>query len=179
MTKAKKKKGLTDSWCSPPEIAVPLEAFFEGPVDVDPCSNDRSIIRSRLAFEVGGLILPWRVKDPRARGTCYQNDPYSKADLWTTKMLAEIACGNVQEIIRLSMFACSTRWWADMCYKPARNPRILALRRLSFLDPEAAERGMTRLTCRFEPALTYIGPRPERFDRIFAHLTRWSAWGRS
>jgi len=169
----------SDCWCSPPEIADPVEEFFEGPVDVDPCSNDRSIIRARTAYEVGGLILPWRRRGRRSRGTVYENDPYSKADLWTAKMLAEIACGNVEEIIRLSMFACSTRWWADMCNKPERNPRILALRRLAFLDPFAEKRGQKRMTCRFEPALTYIGPRPERFDRIFAHLTRWSTWGRS
>lgn len=169
--------GGFDTWCTPPEIADPLAEFFGGPVDVDPCSNARSIIRARMALTSGGLVLPWRLVSSVDR-TCYQNDPYSKADLWTAKMLAEIARGNVREHVRLSMMATSTRWWADMCYQPARNPRILALKRLLFLDPEASEAGMTRYTCRFEPALTYIGHRPTEFTRAFAHLTRWTTWGR-
>jgi hypothetical protein len=167
----------SDSWCSPPEIADPLEEFFDGPVDVDPCSNDRSIIRSRLAFQRGGLIRPWRLPVSTKR-TVYENDPYSKATAWTEKMLAELACGNVRELVRLSMMATSTAWWSRMCYAPKRNPRILGLKRIAFLDPFAASAGEKRMGCRFEPALTYFGPRTREFTRVFAHLTRWATWGR-
>ena len=172
--------GKSDSWCSPPEIADLLEEFYEGAVDVDPCSNDRSIIRARIAYRSGGLILPWCLPPKRRpRHTGYQNDPYSVSDVWTYKMLEELRCGNLQEHIRLSMFSCSSQWWADMCNRPRRNPRILALKRVSFLDPYASEPGKRRIGCRFEPALTYFGPRPERFTRVFAHLTKWATWGRS
>lgn len=169
----------SDSWCSPPEIADPLEEFYDGPVDVDPCSNDRSIIRARVAYTTGGLILPWCLP-PRMkpRHTGYENYPYSMGDAWTRKMLAELRVGNIREHIRLSMFACSTKWWAAQCTEPRRNPRILALKRISFLDPRADKRGQKRQGCHFEPALTYFGPRPERFTRVFAHLTRWTTWGR-
>jgi hypothetical protein len=156
----------TDSWCSPPEIADPVEEFFDGPVDVDPCSNDRS------------LVLPWRLPRTQAKGTVYENDPYSKAGIWTDKMLRELACDNVTEIIRLSIMATSSVWWQRMCLEPKRRPRVLGLRRISFLDPFAEAAGKRREVCRFEPALTYIGPRVKRFDKVFAHLTRWSTWGR-
>lgn len=170
----------SDWWCSPPEIADPLEEFFEGPVDVDPCSNERSIIRARRAYTSGGLVLPWRLPAKmKPRLTGYQNDPYSQAGVWTAKMLAEISSGNLREHIRLSMFSCSSRWWVDMCNGPTWNPRILALKRIAFLDPFASEAGMKRMSCRFEPALTYFGPRPERFTQVFAHLTRWTTWGRT
>lgn len=171
----------SDFWCSPPEIADPLAEFFAGPVDVDPCSNDRSIIQARTAYTCGGLVLPWCLPSRPGRPllrTCYENFPFSKGDLWTVKLLHELSCGNVREHVRLSMFACSTRWWADMCKKPQRNPRILALRRLEFLDPFAAVAGQTRVSCRFEPALVYFGRRCAQFERAFAHLTRWTAWGR-
>jgi hypothetical protein len=168
----------TDDWCSPPEVADRLVDLFHGPVDVDPCSNARSFIQALLAYRTGGLILPWRLAVPVDR-TVYQNDPYSQAQPWTDKALAEIAIGNVRELVRLSMMATSTAWWADMCLRPARNPRVLALKRLYFLDPEAQEAGQRRWTCRFEPALTYIGHRPAQFTRAFASLTRWSTWGRS
>src|SRR5262249_33617722 len=158
---------------SPPEIADPLEEFYEGPVGIDPCSNARSIIWAVVALTSGGLIAPWR----SPLGTGYQNDPYSQAEAWTQKMLRELACGNVREHIRLSMFSTSAKWWADMCTKPRRNPRILALKRIAFLDPFADKAGQKRMSCRFEPALTYFGHRPERFTKVFAHLTRWTTWG--
>jgi hypothetical protein len=167
--------GSSDAWCSPPEIGDPLFDLFAGPVDVDPCSNARSVIQAHLALYSGGLVLPWMRSKP---GTVYENDPYSQAATWTAKMIAELASGNVTELVRLSMMSTSTYWWSDMCTKPKRNPRVLGLKRLMFIDPEASEDGMTRMTCRFEPALTYFGPRPEKFTKTFAHLTRWATWGR-
>lgn len=168
----------SDSWCSPPEIADPLAQFFAGPVDVDPCSNSRSIIRARMAYTAGGLTLPWRLRRP-VDETCYENFPYSMPEHWTAKLLIELASGRVREHVRLSQMDTSTKWWADQCIKPRRNPRILALKRIAFLDPFSDESGMKRESCRFAPALTYYGPRPQKFEREFAHLTRWTTWGRS
>lgn len=182
----------SDSWCSPPEIADPLEQFFRGPVDIDPCSNDRSIIRARQSFTTGGLLLPWRLAKPVDR-TAYQNDPYSKAEAWTAKMLRELGNGNVREHVRLCMMSTSSRWWASQCMDTRRNPRILALKRIPFLDyltvaeraqlqglrpskKKGSKRG--RQVCRFEPALLYWGPSPGRFVKEFSHITRWITWGR-
>ena len=170
-------KGTSDSWCSPPEIAEPLMEFFDGSVDVDPCSNDRSIIHAMLAYQRGGLVLPWRLDAP-IDYSVYQNDPYSQAEVWTRKALFELDIGNVREWVRLSMMSTSAQWWSDMCLLPEVNPRILALKRIAFLDPAAATAGTKRQSCRFEPALTYVGHRPERFTTTFAHLTRWATWGR-
>jgi hypothetical protein len=168
----------SDSWCSPPQISTPLAQFFRGPVDIDPCSNERSIILARLSLCSGGLILPWILEAPVDR-TGYQNDPYSQADAWTRKMLRELALGHVREHVRLCMMSTSSHWWAAQCVKPRRNPRILALRRVAFLDPFAKDPGKQRQSCRFEPALLYYGPRATKFTREFAHLTRWTTWGRT
>lgn len=188
----------SDSWCSPPEIADPLAQLFGGPVDIDPCSNDRSVIRARKAYTTGGLVLPWRLDAP-VTWSAYQNDPYSEADAWTIKMLEELRLRNVREHVRLCMMSTSSRWWAAQCVLTARNPRILALKRISFLDyltkherdqvrrlgrvtrpAKRPLRSMTRerQTCRFEPALLYWGPRAAAFAREFSHLTRWTTWGR-
>ena len=176
--------GASDAWCSPQEIADPLAEFIGGPVDVDPCSNDRSVILAHVKYYSGGLILPW-MRDTR-QGTVYQNDPYSQAATWTAKMLYEIRLGHVTELVRLSMMSTSTEWWSDMCNKPRRNPRVLGLKRLYFRpDPDfvskaapKTKKSNDRMTCRFEPALTYIGPREKQFTKAFAHLTRWATWGR-
>lgn len=169
----------SDWWCSPPVIADAVWEFFGGPADVDPCSNPRSIIKALLTYTTGGLVLPW-CRPVRPKRTCYENPPYSKLLPWTNKLLRELRVGNVVEHIRLTMFAPSSAWWANMCCQPRRNPRILALRRLSFIDPEAPTGGReTRYPCRFDPALVYFGPRTERFTRTFAHVTRWTTWGRT
>lgn len=162
----------SDKWCSPPEVTDPVAEFFDGPVDIDPCSNERSLVLARTTYTSGGLVLPWV-------GTAYENPPYSQGGPWVAKGLAEMKNGNVRELIRLTMFQSSTQWWSDMCLKPRRNPRILGLTRLKFLDPRQSDPMKDRQVCRFEPALTYFGPRQKRFDRVFAHLTMWSTWGRS
>jgi hypothetical protein len=172
----------SDSWCSPPEIAGPLADFHGGPVDIDPCSNERSIILARQAYTHGGLVLPWRLTRP-VTWAGYQNDPYSEADAWTVKMLYELAAGHLRQHTRLCMMSTSSRWWAAQCLTSRRNPRILALKRIAFLRPpllpSKAKKPMERQSCRFEPALVYFGPRPAAFTKTFAHLTRWSTWGRS
>lgn len=168
----------SDCWCSPPEICDPLAELFGGPVDVDPCSNDRSIVQARLALTRGGLVLPWRLPKP-VNHAVYENFPYSDGGTWTAKMLHELATGNFKEIVRLCMMSTSTLWWLSMCHRPRRNPRILALKRIKFLDPDAKEPGKRRTTCHFEPALIYIGPRVREFTRTFSHLTRWTTWGRT
>jgi hypothetical protein len=127
----------------------------------------------------GGLALPWCLPQrQKPRYTCYENFPYSQPGAWTAKLLAELASGNVREHIRLCMFATSSEWWLDMCVKPRRNPRILGLKRVFFLDPRIESLGKKPAGCRFEPALVYFGPRAQRFDRVFAARTRWSTWGR-
>jgi hypothetical protein len=161
----------SDAWCSPPEIADPLEEFFQGPVDVDPCSNSRSIIRARMAYAVFGLVRPWG-------RTTYENNPYSETGAWTEKAIAEMRCGNVRELVRLTMASTSSQWWRRQCLVPRRNPRLLFTKRLKFIDPFAADDGEIRAGSRFEPVLTYFGPRAARFDRCFRGITMWSTWGR-
>jgi len=175
----------SDAWCSPPEIADPLADFHGGPVDIDPCSNEQSIILARMAYTHSGLVLPWCLKRPVARSG-YQNDPYSQAEAWTVKMLTEFKLGNVREHIRLCMMSTSSRWWSMQCMLTRRNPRILALKRIPFLRPpnlpskaKNKRAAMTRQGCRFEPALIYFGPRAAAFTKTFAHLTRWTTWGRT
>lgn len=170
--------GLSDWWCSPPEIADPLAQFFAGPVDVDPCSNLRSIIQAVLKMTHGGLVRPWMLPPETfgAQRSAYENPPYSQGEVWANKAIAEVNCGNVNELVRLTMTATSSEWWAAVCMQMNRNPRILCLRRLTFIDPETGKIG--DYPCRFDPALTYVGPRTELFTKTFSHLTRWSTWGR-
>lgn len=167
--------GFSDWWCTPPDVATPLEQLFGGPVGVDPCSNPMSIVRAHLRLFELGLALPWARVGHEGSETVYENPPYSQGGAWAQKAIDEVNSGRVRELIRLVMLQASTRWWRDQCLLAKRNPRILALKRLSFLDPAT---GNKRMSCHFEPALVYFGPRHACLEREFAHVTSWSTWGR-
>lgn len=156
----------SDSWCTGPDIAGPLFDFW-GEADLDPCSNDRSIIRAKATYTWGGLVRPWH-------GTVWQNHPYSTNKPWIDKAIAELTIGRVKELVILCMVATSTGWWSDAMTKPRVNPRVIATKRLKFLGPD----GKTQDSSRFEPALIYYGLNPLRFDRYFAKVAMWSTWGR-
>lgn len=169
----------TDSWCSPPEVTVPLhDTLFQGPCDFDPCSNPRSIVRARVSLYEAGLVLPWMVVDDPGDRSSYENYPYSVAGAWTAKAIYELKMGHVHELCRLGPAMTSAKWWTDQCLLPRRNPRIIFTKRISFLDPFNPDPGKRRQVCRHEPALVYYGPHWRRFDKAFKHLTRWSTWGR-
>jgi hypothetical protein len=160
--------GITsDEWCSPPEVADPLFAFW-GYASLDPCSNERSIIRADRRLQRGGLVHAWDTKT-------YANWPYSQNEAWATKAIRELAVGNVAELVILCMTATSTVWWQRLMRDPKRNPRVHMTKRLKFLGPG----GKPVDSSRFEPALIYYGPRATRFDQHFSHLSMWSTWGRS
>jgi hypothetical protein len=170
----------TDSWCTPPEVAVPLHnTLYQGPCDVDPFSNERSIVRARLTFlGSGGLTLPWLIPDEEEPADDFENPPYSIAGPCTQKLLYELKIGHIHQHVRLVPAMTSSQWWADQCTKPKRNPRLIFTKRISFLDPFNPDPNKRRQTCRHEPALVYYGPKPALFDKAFKHLTRWSTWGR-
>lgn len=169
----------SDSWCTPTDVIDPLLEFFDGPVEVDPCSNETSVVKAIVAYTYGGLHRPWCLPRPKKR-TCYENYPYSMGDAWTRKMLLELGCGNVLEHVRLVMACTSTQWWGDQCNKSRRNPRILFTKRLAFIIPPELRKNPNEKpsSARFEPALVYYGPRATKFERTFRHITRWTAWGR-
>lgn len=175
----------TDTWCSPRVVGDGLVDFFHGPVDCDPCSNERSIIQARNAYTIGGLVKSWMETD-------YENPPYSTTDIWTIKGINEIRLGNVSELVRLVMVSTSTVWWRHQCgTEPiilpgrkehyARNPRLLFTKRLKFIgDAASSDAKLTKKHgARFDTVLVYYGRRVSAFDKAFARITKWSTYGRA
>lgn len=173
----------SDTWCTPRSIALPLEQFFGGAVDVDPCSNERSIIKAKKVYTWGGLTRRWG-------RTTYENPPYSCTHPWTVKGFAEMgfeaghqstmqlggrASGtgpSVDELVRLVMVSTSSAWWTLATSCP-RNPRLLFTKRLKFI-------GDAKNGARFDTVLMYYGKKIARvraFEREFKSITRWSTWG--
>lgn len=155
--------GGSDAWCSPIDVIEPCEQFFGGRIYTDPCWNEHAITNPVVAYEWGGLHRKW------LRQT-YENPPFSKTHAFTIAALRNLTAGHCTELVRLTMVATSTAWWTLMT-EYRRNPRFLFTKRLRFAGPKADG-------ARFDTVLTYFGPRWKSFDKHFAHLNRWSTWGR-
>jgi hypothetical protein len=97
-------KALRDKWCTPIKVAKRLDV-----VDLDPASNERSVIRAVKTYDLDargedGLALPWF-------GSFFLNGPYSNMLPFATKANDEWAAGNVDEGIFLVKLDPTTRWW--------------------------------------------------------------------
>jgi hypothetical protein len=94
---------FSDSYCTPRWLTAMLPL-----VDVDPCSNPRSTVRSRRAYslerKLNGLLLPWR-------GSAFINWPYSDPEVWVKKLIAEWEANRCTESIVLCKLDSSTVWW--------------------------------------------------------------------
>lgn len=176
--------GVTDHWNSPREVADPLEEFAGGPVGIDPCSNETSIIKAVVRYvNVGGLILPWKPA-PGHPQSAYENPPYSQLDAWTDKGIVEIAdrrLGGRVDLIRLVPVASSTAWWRRAFgLEPVRlpggvevlprKPTVIFTKRLQFLDGTGKQVGGAR----FDSVLFYYGRRERAFLRAFRAITSWT-----
>ncbi len=175
-----------DNWCSPPEVADPLEQFFDGPVDFDPCSNDRSIIRARFVNDQPvGCLIPWF---GAKRRTVYENPPYSKLLAFTQKGILEMRDFRRQrypeepELVRLTTVATSTLWWRMATGREpvrtkdenvfSRRPTVVFTQRLFFINEQGIQNRSQ--SARFDSALFYYGPREKEFLREFKPITSWS-----
>ena len=113
-----------DSYCTPEWITDRLPA-----VDLDPCSNPRSTVRSiekaSLETNVNGLWLSWEGK------SVYCNPPYSDVMPWVQKSSeASAYCFLVNH-------DSSTKWWRKLTMFPSWI--FLFYNRINFKAPPGIE----------------------------------------
>jgi hypothetical protein len=163
----------SDSWCSPSAVTLPLARFFKGPVDVDPCSNARSLVRAREAWRAGSLHRAWfghALVDAvrRLRRTVYMNPPYSRLGRWVPYLVEQLELARQwkPEAVALVPVATSAGWWQAAIQADA----LMFVKRLTFVGdkPDPA---------RFDAVLLYYGPRRDAFREAFRELERWYLHG--
>ncbi len=106
-----------DTWTSPLEIVGPLGRFAHvcgnGPaVDLDPCSNERSIVQCRRRFTredapTADPIRPWG-------GTAYVNWPWSSPEPWVRACYEESQAGHCPWIVGCGIADPSVGWFAHV-----------------------------------------------------------------
>lgn len=130
---------ISDTWCTPQAIADLLPE-----VDLDPCSNDHSAIRSRrrVMLPDDGLAIPWGA-------TTFLNPPYSNPLPWCKKAVASVVEDGA-DILLLLRLDPTTRAYATLI--ESRVQRVHPFRkRIAFDRP-----GATPMVANFPSVLVLL-----------------------
>jgi len=152
-------------WCTPPNIVASVKQVFGGEIDLDPCSNEFSLVGAHVAYQLpvhDGLVESWDF--PRI----YVNPPYGSDKARGTRIghwFARIgeAARRGSEVIALVPVATNTGHWKKNVYPVAAAVCFLYEPRVRFYiggieDPKGAP-----MSC----AVIYYGTRYDAFAQEF------------
>lgn len=153
-------------WGTPKKYVDAVTKFFGGTIDLDPCSNDYSIVNARTEFnlpEHDGLRERWNFR------TIYVNPPYGidrkhgkTIKSWIHKCdEAHRLFGS--EVIALLPVATNTSHWKEYIYGRATGICFLYDTRLRFLENGRDAGKGAPMSC----AMIYWGKDFDRFSSIF------------
>jgi len=150
------------SWCTPPEIYLPVQKFFGGTIDLDPCSNPRSMVpatyKLMLEKREDGLKADWGILGKKV----YCNPPYGRGiRAWVEKAREGMQWPRAQETILLIPAAVGTKLWQEVVF-----PWAFAI---CFLKGRLKFQGATA-SAPMDCALVYFGSRSEKFEEQFKPL---------
>lgn len=166
MTAGRKALSDTKHWCTPPELIASVREVFGGEIDLDPCSNEHSMVSARVNYLLprqDGLVETWDF--PRI----YVNPPYGSDPSRGTRIahwferIAE-AARNGSEVIALVPVATNTGHWKKHVYPVAQAICFLYQPRVRFYidgreDPKGAP-----MSC----AIIYYGSELDKFAEEFS-----------
>ncbi|MBO4714700.1 MAG: N-6 DNA methylase [Verrucomicrobia bacterium] len=158
---------FSTDWCTPPKYVKVVSLFFDNQIDLDPCSNEFSIIKAKTSYslpEKDGLQESWNYKN------IFVNPPYGADRVRGTTIRDWIRkCQNANEefgseVLALVPVATNTRHWKDYIFGKAAGICFLYDTRLRFsicghLDEKGAP-----MSC----AMIYWGSNIKRFIEIFS-----------
>jgi len=166
MTAGRRVNTLSQSWCTPPKYVNAIKRFWNGEIDLDPCSNEFSIVHAKTEYTLpdnDGLKQDWNFK------RIYVNPPYgADRNRGTTikDWLAKCAKANAEydsEIIALIPVAPNTLHWKKCIFGRASAICFLYDTRLHFLvDGSDVGKGAPMACC-----LVYWGNDFQHFYDVF------------
>ncbi len=166
MTAGRHVNTLSQSWCTPPKYVNAIKEFWDGVIQLDPCSNEYSIVRAITEFKLpehDGLKEEWNFK------TIFVNPPYGADRERSTSIknwLAKCCEAKHQfnsEVIALVPVAPNTGHWKQYVFGQADAICFLYDTRLRFLvDGFDSGKGAPMACC-----LIYWGIRVNEFQNSF------------
>ena len=141
----------TNEHYTPLTFLIRVYEFYDGVLDLDPCSDDKMRVFANMHYtkEINGLALPWW-------GKVFVNPPYGRSlPEWTKKVIEEYESGRADQILYLVPSRTDTQWTRML----NAYPRCYLHSRLRFTD----EQGNEQDSAPFPSALFYLGARREEF----------------
>jgi hypothetical protein len=157
---------LSQDWGTPEQYVRAVKDFYGGEIDLDPCSNQYSIVKAKVEYRLpdqDGLKDSWNYKHiyvnppyglDRKRGTGIKNWLYCCA-------LAHKSYGS--EVLALVPVATNTGHWKKYVFGKARSICFLYDTRLKFLVNGVNGGKGAPMSC----AMVYWGINHYRFTSIF------------
>jgi hypothetical protein len=154
------------SWNTPPKYVNLITEFF-GKIELDPCSNEYSLINSenKYMLPTNGLEESWNFK------TIFVNPPYGRDIEFKTSIYDWIYKGvetnNTygSEILYLIPTATNTKHFKDLIFKKACGICFLADTRLKFWQEGKEDKKGAPMSC----TMIYFGNNYEKFENIFSN----------
>lgn len=169
MTAGRTLNTISQEWGTPEKYVEAVRDFFGGRVDLDPCSNEYSIVHARAEYrlpEHDGLSESWDFP------TIYVNPPYGiDKDRGTSirNWLCRCAAASQEhksEILALVPVATNTGHWKNYVFGKASGVCFLYDTRLKFLvNGQNGGKGAP-MSC----AMIYWGRAFDRFFSIFSEF---------
>lgn len=166
MSAGRTVNSLSQHWGTPQKYVDVIRRFFEGVIDLDPCSNQYSIIKATVEYHLpihDGLRESWNyprifVNPPygadRGRGTTIKHWLYRCADAHRRYS---------SEVIALVPVATNTRHWKQYVWGHATAIAFLYDTRLRFLVNGKDEGKGAPMSC----AIVYWGNQYHKFHELF------------
>lgn len=166
MTAGRKINTLSTDWCTPTKYVDLINIFFNGNINLDPCSNKESIVNAELEYIYpinNGLIDSWDYKN------IFVNPPYGRDKenhttiknwikrCWETNLI------NKSEVLALIPVATNTSHWKEYIFGQATGVCFLYDTRLKFrIENSEINKGCPMACC-----LVYWGDNYSHFVNIF------------
>lgn len=166
MSAGRSINSLSQSWGTPEKYVNAVKNFFGGVIDLDPCSNDYSIVNANTEFKLpktDGLKENWNFKN------IYVNPPYGKDRKRGTTIKHWLArCVQAHEeynseVLALIPIAANTVHWKKFVFTKASAICFLYDTRLRFLENGKDTGKGAPMAC----AMVYWGNNSDKFYEIF------------
>ncbi|MBO4288090.1 MAG: N-6 DNA methylase [Kiritimatiellae bacterium] len=153
-------------WCTPPQYVDAVKRVFGGEIELDPCSNEQSIVHAKYEFklpEKDGLVQEWDF------ASVYVNPPYGADRTRGTTIrnwLAKCSFTRTEygaQIIALIPVATNTLHWKKYVFGDADAICFLFDTRLRFLVNGNTDNKGAPMAC----AMIYWGDFFCQFETVF------------
>lgn len=165
VTAGRQVNSQSHHWGTPVKYVDAVKAVFGGVVDLDPCSNEWSVVGAGTEFSLplDGLEQEWDY------GTIFVNPPHGRDAVRKTTIRDWLAkCADAHsvfgsEVLALVPVATNTRHWKEFVFPRATAVCFLSDTRLKFLENGASGGKGAPMAC----AMVYWGDDFGLFKSVF------------